>query len=128
MPRNPRALLGPRELVQGARLRVPLRGLACPGSEPRETEPPFHGAIRSLEPERRGELDGSGDAADPRPGGAAGGREVLTTRRRTPAPSGPPGARERIVVGMLGLALAAVLAHAARRSTATRNPISRRIR
>jgi hypothetical protein len=128
MPRHPRELSGPRELVGGATLALPLRGLSCGGSERREIEPPFHGAIRSPEPDPRGERDGRGEAADPRPGRAAGWRAAGTTGRRKPAPSARPGARERIVVAMLGLALAAVLAHAARRSTAIRNHISRRSR
>jgi hypothetical protein len=69
-----------------------------------------------------------GATADPRPGGAAGWAEMLTTGDRKP-PAGPrPRVRERILVAMLGLALAAVLAHAARRSAAIDNHISRRSR
>jgi hypothetical protein len=40
----------------------------------------------------------------------------------------PAGARSRMLAAMLGLALAAVLAHAARRSSALLNQIRRRSR
>jgi hypothetical protein len=116
----------PRELSQGATLGLPLRGLSCPGSEPRDSEPPLEGALRSPDPKRPGAGDGRGAAADPRPGGAALSHEVPTSGPRKPPPS--PRARERILVAMLGLALAAVLVHAARRATAIDTHIGRRSR
>lgn len=131
MARAPRLLSGPRELVRGAALRLPLRGLSCPGgsrSEPQEIEPPLHGAFRLTEPAPRGGSDGRGAAAAAPTGRTAGGRETSTTgypNRPTSARQRP---RERILAAILGLALAAVLAQAARRSTAIRNQISRRSR
>jgi hypothetical protein len=69
-----------------------------------------------------------GATGDPPPSGAAFSHEMLTTGDQKLPASARPRVRERILVAMLGLALAAVLAHAARRSTAIDNPISRRSR
>jgi hypothetical protein len=126
MPRRPRKLSGPRELVQGATLGLPLRGLSFPGSEPCDIAPPVQG-VRSPDPNGRGAPDGMSASAEPQPGGAAPSHAVLTIGARKP-PSGRPRARERILVAMLGLALAAVLAHAARRATALDTQSSRRSR
>jgi hypothetical protein len=122
MPRHAHELSGRRELVQGAALRLPFRGLSCPGNEPRDNEPPFDGSSRLPEPNRLG------DTADPRSSGVAGSHELLTTPARKPPASARPRVRERILVAILRLALAAVLTHAARRATAIGNHISRRSR
>jgi hypothetical protein len=53
---------------------------------------------------------------------------MRTTGDGKPSASERPRRRERVLVAILGLALAVVLAHAARRSTAIDNPISRRSR
>jgi hypothetical protein len=122
MPRRPRELSGPRELIQGATLGLPLRGLSCPASKPRDVEPPLHDAFLPLDPDRRGARDGRG-AGDPRHG--------AVFARKVPASDAwkqPAGARSRMLAAMLGLALAAVLAHAARRSSALLNHIRRRSR
>jgi hypothetical protein len=128
MLRRPRELSGPRELIQGATLGLPLRGLSCPGSEPRDIEPPVHGAFLTPDQDRRGARDGSGAMADPPAGGAARWPEMPTTGDGKPSASERPRRRERVLVAILGLALAVVLARAARRWTAIDNPISRRSR
>jgi hypothetical protein len=127
MPHRSQELSG-RELVRGATLGLPLRGLSCPGRQYRDSEPPLDGSFQLSEPNRRGASDGMSAAADHRPGCVADSHEVLTTGARKPSPSARPRVRERILAAMLGLALAAVLAHAARRSTAIDNHIGRRSR
>jgi hypothetical protein len=123
MPRRPSELSGPPELIEGATLGLPLRGLSCPASNPRDIQPPYAGVLPTPGPDRRGAREGRG-AADPRPGGAVFALKVPASD----AWKQPPGARSRVLAAMLGLALAAVLAYAARRSSALRNHIKRRSR